>query len=123
MHTHTYRRAGTISERFSAEKLIASIEPKPSSDASIYAVDIYDHTLPWYLRRPVTMVGYRDELGVAIDWDKALYVPTLDEFAQRWTAHPQAYAFVGVGAFDQLAARLLMKEIARDTRYVFVRKP
>ncbi len=89
----------------------------------VYAVDAYDHTLPWYLRRTVTMVAYRDELGAAIDWDRGQFVPTLDEFERRWPAHAQAYAFIGSGEFDRLAARLSMKVIARDARYVFVRKP
>ncbi len=114
---------GTISERFSAAALVASIEPKPPADVPVYAVDTYDHTLPWYLRRTVTMVAYRDELGAAVDWDSSLFVPTVEEFERRWPAHSQAYAFVGAGAFDKLAARLPMKIIARDARYVFVRKP
>ena len=114
---------GMISERFSAAALVASIEPKPPANAPVYAVDTYDHTLPWYLRRTVTMVAYRDELGVAVDWDQGLFVPTVDEFERRWPAHANAYAFIGSGAFDQMAARLPMKVIARDARYVFVRKP
>ena len=114
---------GTISERFSAAALVASIEPKPPAGAPIYAVDAYDHTLPWYLRRTVTMVAYRDELGAAVDWDSGLFVPTVAEFERRWPAHSQAYAFVGAGEFDKLAARLPMQVIARDARYVFVRKP
>jgi 4-amino-4-deoxy-L-arabinose transferase-like glycosyltransferase len=114
---------GTISERFSAAALIASIEPKPPADAPVYAVDTYDHTLPWYLRRTVTMVAYRDELGAAVDWDSNLFVPTVEEFERRWPAQPQAYAFVGAGAFESMAGRLPMTVIARDARYVFVRKP
>jgi 4-amino-4-deoxy-L-arabinose transferase-like glycosyltransferase len=114
---------GTISERFSAAALVASIEPKPPANAPVYAVDTYDHTLPWYLRRTVTMVAYRDELGVAIDWDQSLFVPTVDEFERRWPAQADAYAFIGTGAFDKVATRLPMKVIARDARYVFVRKP
>ena len=114
---------GTISERFSAAALVASIEPKPPANVPVYAVDTYDHTLPWYLRRTVTMVVYRDELGAAVDWDRSLFVPTVAEFERRWPAHPQAYAFIGSGEYEKLAARLPMKVIARDARYVFVRKP
>ena len=113
----------TISERFTAAALITSLEPKPPATAPVYAVDIYDHSLPWYLRRPVTMVAYRDELGVAIDWDRALFVPDLASFELRWREHKEAYAFVGVGAFKELAARVPVREIARDVRYVFVAKP
>jgi hypothetical protein len=114
---------GSIAERFSAAALVASIEPRPTASAPVYAVDIYDHTLPWYLRRPVTMVGYRDELGAAVQWDPALFVPDLPSFERRWREHKEAYAFVGVGEFDALSKRLPMQAIARDARYVYVRKP
>ena len=114
---------GTISERFSAAALIASIEPKPPASAPVYAVDIYDHSLPWYLRRPVTMVAYRDEFGAAVEWDPALFIRDLSSFERLWREHKEAYAFVGVGEFDRLAARLPMQPIARDARYVYVRKP
>ena len=114
---------GTIAERFTAAGLIAAIEPRPPADAPVYAVDIYDHSLPWYLRRPVTMVAYRDEFGAAIDWDRELFVPTVAEFERRWLAHREAYAFVATGQFDELAKRLPLQAVARDARYVFVRKP
>jgi 4-amino-4-deoxy-L-arabinose transferase-like glycosyltransferase len=113
----------TISERFTAAALIASIEPRPPATAPVYAVDIYDHSLPWYLRRPVTMVHYRDEFGAAIDWDKALFVPTVADFERAWSMQREAYAFVPAGQFDDLAKRLPMQAIARDVRYVYVRKP
>jgi len=114
---------GSISERFTAAALINSVEPKPAANIPVYAVDVYDHSLPWYLRRPVTMVGYRDELGVAIDWDRQLFIPDLAAFERAWKEQKQAYAFVGAGGFAELAARLPMQPIARDARYVFVRKP
>jgi 4-amino-4-deoxy-L-arabinose transferase-like glycosyltransferase len=114
---------GAISERFSAAALIASIDPKPPEGVPVYAVDIYDHSLPWYLRRTVTMVAYRDEFGVAIDWDPGLFVPTVDAFDRGWRNQPQAYAFIGAGQFEEMSKRLPMQVIARDARYVFVRKP
>jgi hypothetical protein len=114
---------GAISERFTAAALIASIEPKPPANVPVYAVDIYDHSLPWYLRRTVTMVAYRDELGAAIDWDPNLFVPTVEAFERAWPSHPQAYAFIGAGQFEAISRRLPMQVIARDARYVFVRKP
>jgi 4-amino-4-deoxy-L-arabinose transferase-like glycosyltransferase len=114
---------GSIAGRFSAAALIASIEPRPPDGAPVYAVDIYDHSLPWYLRRPVTMVAYRDEFGAAIDWDPRLFVQDLSSFERLWREHKEAYAFVGVGEFDRLAARLPMQAVARDVRYVYVRKP
>jgi len=114
---------GAISERFTAAALVASIEPKPPANVPVYAVDAYDHSLPWYLRRTVTMVAYRDELGVAIDWEPSRFVPTVDAFERAWPSQPQAYAFIGAGQFEEMSKRLPMQVIARDARYVFVRKP
>jgi 4-amino-4-deoxy-L-arabinose transferase-like glycosyltransferase len=114
---------GTIAERFTAAGLIASIEPKPPAGAPVYAVDVYDHSLPWYLRRPVTMVAYKDEFGPAIEWDRGLFVPDVASFESAWKAQAVAYAFVGAAGFEQLSARLPMQPLARDARYVFVRKP
>jgi len=114
---------GSIAERFTAAALITSLEPKPPADVPVYAVDVYDHSLPWYLRRTVTMVAYRDELGVAIDWDRELFIADMAAFERAWREQKQAYAFVGAGGFAELAARLPMQPIARDARYIFVRKP
>jgi len=114
---------GSISERFTAAALIASIEPRPPASAPVYAVDIYDHSLPWYLRRPVTMVHYRDEFGAAIDWERDKFIPDVASFERAWNAQKEAYAFVGAGEFDALAKRVPMRVIARDVRYVFAAKP
>jgi hypothetical protein len=89
----------------------------------VFAVDIYDHTLPWYLRRTVTMVEYRDELGQAVDWEPGKFIPDREAFVRAWNAAPVAYAFVADGEFARLRATLPMQAVARDSRYVFVRKP
>jgi len=113
----------TLAPRFSAAALIAAIEPKPPASAPVFAVDTYDHTLPWYLRRTVTMVGYRDELGMAVDWEPQKFVPDRAAFARAWKEAPVAYAFVAAGDFERLSTELPMQPLARDVRYVFVRKP
>ena len=112
----------SLSPLFSAEGLIAAAAPLPA-DARVYAVDVYDHTLPWYLRRTVTMVGYKDELDKAIEWERARFVPDFAAFAKEWKARPAAYAVVGTSDYPRLARELPMQELARDPRYVLVRKP
>ena len=47
----------------------------------------------------------------------------MPSFERRWPGHPQAYAFIGAGQFEEMSKRLPMQVIARDARYVFVRKP
>ena len=107
---------------FSAAGLVAAAPPIPAG-AAVYAVDAYDHSIPWYLRRTVRMVGYKDELEKAIAWEPAKFVPDMAAFAREWKAEHNAYAFVARGDFDRLRAELPMQEIARDPRYVLVRKP
>ena len=51
----------TLAPLFSAASLVAAAPPIPA-DAPVYSVDAYDHSIPWYLRRTVRMVGYKDEL-------------------------------------------------------------
>ena len=41
-----------------------------------YSVDTYDQTLPFYLKRTVTMVAYKDELGFGISRNRRSSSPT-----------------------------------------------
>jgi len=107
---------------FSAASLVAAAPPIPP-DAIVYAVDAYDHSIPWYLRRTVRMVGYKDELEKAVAWEPSRFIPDLAAFAREWKAGHNAYAVVAVRDFERLRAELPMQEIARDPRYVLVRKP
>jgi len=115
----------TLAPRFSAEPTIAALPDPVPADAPVFAVDTYDHTIPWGLRRTVTLVRYRDELGVAVDWEPQKFIPDLDGFARAWRAAPQAWAFLAVRDASRLRAELglPMQEVAHGPTYVVVRKP
>ncbi|HYX63427.1 MAG TPA: 4-amino-4-deoxy-L-arabinose transferase, partial [Burkholderiales bacterium] len=85
----------------------------------------YDHTMPWTLKRTVTMVMHRDELDKEIAWDPAKFVPDLDAFARAWTAAPQAWAFIRVNEVDALSRELgiPLQVMARGPVYAIVKKP
>jgi len=110
---------------FSAASLVASLPQAPSRDAAVFTVETYDHTIPWTLRRSVTMVHYKDELAQAIGWEPRAFIPDLPGFARAWKAEREAYAFFAVRDFERLRRELdLPMEIAaRSPRYVMVRKP
>jgi len=88
-------------------------------------VDNYSHKQPWTLRRTVTMVGYRDELGVAIDWEPQKFVPNLTAFAQRWQDDARAWAFVPTDQVERLHRELgvEMQVMARGPTYAIVKRP
>jgi 4-amino-4-deoxy-L-arabinose transferase-like glycosyltransferase len=98
----------------------------PAADrARFYAVDAYDHTMPWSLRSPVTMVRYKDELAAPIAWEPKRFLPDAESFRRAWRAERDAYAFLPARDFDRLREELdlPMQEVARGPRYVLVRKP
>lgn len=116
----------TLSDRFSASSTIAALPTPIAPNEPVFAFDTYDHTIPWSLRRTVTMVHYRDELGAAVDWDARKFIGDFASFAQAWNAAPSAWAFVSVATdIEKLAQGLgvQMQEVARGPTFVIVRKP
>jgi 4-amino-4-deoxy-L-arabinose transferase-like glycosyltransferase len=110
---------------FNAESTIAAMNPRPAQETPIFTVHSYDHSVPWSLRRTVTMVGYRDEFGEAVHWEPGRYIPDDAGFVRAWTEARDAYALFAVRDFDTLRAGLgvPMEVVARGPRYIIVRKP
>ena len=71
------------------------------------------------------MVGYKDELEIAISWEPEKFIPDLDAFARAWTADDKAFAMFNPDDWDAFRKKyaLPMVEIARDPRRVIVKKP
>ena len=115
----------TLSDRFSVASTLNALNERPGPDVPVFAVDMYDHTLPWNLRRTVTMVAHRDELEVAIRWEPEKFIPDLAGFARAWTAAPQAWAFVPVAEVEKLSSELKIpfQVLARGPQYAIVKKP
>ena len=86
----------------------------------VYQVQSYDQTLPFYLRRPTTLVEYRDEMGPGLDAEPAKGLHEAAWIA-AWAAAPQAYALMQAGTAAELARKNVpMRVLARDARRVFV---
>ena len=82
----------------------------------------YEQTLPFYIKRTVTLVDYQDEMAYGLKQEPQLWVPDLAEFERRWRSHDYALAVMSLEVYDQLQqAQLPMQLIARDTERVFVR--
>ncbi|MDA8108636.1 MAG: glycosyltransferase family 39 protein [Betaproteobacteria bacterium] len=115
----------TLAPYYSTAQLVAEARPQLDPRAPFYAVEAYDHTLPWYLRRTVTMVGYKDELAEAIGWEPQKFLPDPASFARAWRADRHAGALFATR--DLAAFRrqydLPMQIVARGARYTIVRKP
>lgn len=98
---------------------------RPFQDAPFFVVDAYDHTLPFYLGRTVTMVGSRDELSPSIVWEPDKFVPDMPRFLERWRAAPKAYAAFRPAAFADFQRRYApeARVLGEDLNLVIVQKP
>lgn len=104
--------------------LARALKPSIAADTPIYSVGLFEHTLPFYLQRPVTLVAFRDELDFGLTQEPDKGIATLPAFIERWNADRAPLAIMAADVFDTLsAARLPMRIVARDGRRIVVGKP
>jgi hypothetical protein len=94
------------------------------ADTPFYSVAKLDHTMPFYLGHTMIMVQEPDELQFGVTTEPQKWVPTIDEWIQRWDAQRYGLALMPPGRYDELLAKQVpMQVIARDDRRVIVEKP
>jgi 4-amino-4-deoxy-L-arabinose transferase-like glycosyltransferase len=114
-----------LDEHYSSERLIETIvgnDLRFPRRPPFYSVASYDQSIPFYLGRPVTLVGYEDELapGIAAEPDK--YVRSVDEFLALWhDERGEAFAIMKPPLYEKLSGEGLPGHIlARDARWIIV---
>jgi 4-amino-4-deoxy-L-arabinose transferase-like glycosyltransferase len=116
-------------DAFSATRSTAGLvtrlqnQSAPSYDARapFYQVQLYDQTLPWYLRRTTTVVAYRDELALGLDAEPARGIASVQEWIRLWKTLPQGYALMDPGTYASLMQQgVPMRAAVRNGRYVLV---
>jgi 4-amino-4-deoxy-L-arabinose transferase-like glycosyltransferase len=112
----------SLSPAHSTYHLVQKLKPYLKPGVPFYSVGSYEQTLPFYIKRTVTLVAYQDEMAFGLKQEPHLWVPDLASFERLWRDHDYALAVMGPEVFEQLQpAQLPMQEIARDTERVFVR--
>ena len=108
----------------SAADIVTALErstPPYDPNAPFYQVEMYDQTLPFYLKRTTTLVDYRDELALGLDAEPARGIAKLADWEARWRSLPQAYALMTPDTFDKVARMgVPLRVVARDPRRVLV---
>lgn len=103
--------------------LVPAVKPWLRPGVPFYAVERLDHTMPFYLGTPTTMVQEPDELAFGVEQEPAKWIPTTEVFVTRWKEGGQAVAMMGPGTYDRLATQgVPMIVITRDARRVIVRR-
>ncbi|MEW6313366.1 MAG: glycosyltransferase family 39 protein [Pseudomonadota bacterium] len=112
----------SLSPSNSAYHVAQKIKPYLRDDAPFYSVATYEQTLPFYIKRPVTLVAFQDEMAFGLQQEPQLWLPDLAAFEQAWRQAPYALALMAPETYAQLQqSGLPMQEIARDTRRVIVK--
>jgi 4-amino-4-deoxy-L-arabinose transferase-like glycosyltransferase len=108
----------------SAASLAQQLRPQLTPGVPFYSVATYEQTLPFYIKRTVTLVAFGDELSFGIEQEPQKSLPTVKEFEAHWRADKDAFALMTPETYAELQKNDLPMEIAaRDLRRIVVRKP
>jgi 4-amino-4-deoxy-L-arabinose transferase-like glycosyltransferase len=116
-----------VDDHFSTERLIEGIVgEEPMSfhpELRFYSILRFDHSVPFYLERPVTLVGFKDELAPGIQLEPDKFIPNVDDFEAAWRDEPDGFAIMSREQFSRFVQHgLPMHEVASDPRYIVVRR-
>ncbi|MGU7815140.1 phospholipid carrier-dependent glycosyltransferase [Burkholderia sp. AW49-1] len=93
-------------------------------DTPFYSIEMLDHTFPFYMGHTTIMVQRQDELAFGISVEPNKWIPTVDQWIERWKQETHALAIMPPGQYDTLVKQgVPMRVIARDNRRVIVEKP
>lgn len=114
----------TIARERSAYLIAEAIAPQIKPDVPFYSVYNYEQTLPFYLKRTLTLVDFQDEMAFGIGQEPHKWLPNVDALAARWKTDAEAYAIMPLFAVQILQEKgMEMSEIYRDHQLVVVVKP
>ncbi len=113
----------TISPLQSGHGIAAAIEAKMKPDTRLYAVKIYDQSLPFYLKRTLTLVEYVDEFEMGQKAEPQKFIARLGDFPAAWNAPGPAIAIIQPGDIEALRALGLGFEVIhQDAKRVAIQK-
>ena len=86
-----------------------------------YSIQMHDQTLPFYLKRPVTLVQYTDEFALGLNAEPEKGIAQVEDWKPRWIALERGYAIMNPANYERFTAEgLPMRILARDPRRVIV---
>ena len=101
--------------------LARQIGPYVGENTRLYSVGLYEQTLPFYLRRKMTLVAYRGELDYGLRLEPYKGLRDIQAFRQAWQNESDAIAIMDMTTYRKLAAAgLPMKLIATDATRIAV---
>ena len=116
----------TVGKQLSGYEMAQVVKPLVHQDTPFYAVHILDHTLPFYLEKPMTMVEFTDELSFGAQQEPQKWLPTTQAFIERWNSDTEsdALALMSQTTYKDLSENyhLEMEIVTQDPTRVIVKK-
>ena len=95
--------------------------PAELADVPLFAVQSYQQSLPFYLRRTVILVDYRDEFDLGLTQDPQRGIATLQQFSRVWQELGAGFAVMRPNTRDRLSVLgAPMREVAHFPDRVIV---
>ncbi len=100
-----------------------AIKQHLTSETRLYAIKIYDQSLPFYLKHTLTLVDYVDEFEMGQKAEPAKHIAALKDLPAAWSMPGPAIAIIQPGASNALTAMGINFEIIyQDARRIAIRK-
>ncbi|HEY3644743.1 MAG TPA: glycosyltransferase family 39 protein [Gammaproteobacteria bacterium] len=116
--------AQALSPAYSQHSLADQMAPSVTPDTTLYSLQDYPQSLPFYLGRTFTVAAYKGELEFGIGQEPAKWIPDLEAFAAQWRSGTKAVAVMPPETYDLLQKQgLPMNVIGRDPQHIAVSKP
>lgn len=113
-----------LAERFSSKGLVERLltaERGIAPEVKFFSVGTYDQTLPFYLKRTLTLVDYRDEMDMGLLAEPGKNGPSEADLLQAWPQMPLAYAVLDHQLYQRWQSLgVPLREVARNPRRVVI---
>jgi 4-amino-4-deoxy-L-arabinose transferase-like glycosyltransferase len=84
--------------------LATQLRPELDAGTRVYCVNEYLQSIPFYLQRPCTLVGYRGELDFGLSQEPWRFLPDLTGFSASWAQQHDALAIMKPADYQRLVA-------------------
>ena len=112
-----------ISPLQSGASLAQSIQARMEPGTRLYAVEIYDQSLPFYLKQTLTLVNYVDEFELGENSEPEKWIKRLEDFPAAWNAPGNAIAIIGPDQAGKMKSLGLSFDIIhQDPKRIAIRK-
>ena len=105
-----------LPKRENVAAVLTHTQPYVTDKTRLYCVHGYRQSLPFYLNRTCTLVGYRGELDFGIQQEPWRFIDDLPGFALRWKLDADAIAFMSPAAYEKLRQMNLPMRLVHSER-------